>query len=161
MCVKDPACPVNCAPAANPAAGPVYADAPDALSTPMGQLIAGNALNNADVPAGQQATVMSFTVAGSSQVYTPGSSPITMYSPTTGQPIGTLTMAASGAYTFDPVDGFIGPVPAINVYSQTSDGLKTVGGLTIDVVAREYGHALACWRKYPPLKGKYANPRLA
>ena len=130
--------PVPHAPAANPAAGPVFTDAPDTPATPMGQSISGNVLSNANVPSGQTASVTGFTVAGSSQVYTPGSGPITMYSPTTGKAIGTLTMASSGAYSFDPVDGYMGPVPAINVYSKASGGQTTVSGLTIDVVAREY-----------------------
>ena len=112
----------------------------------MGQTLMGNMLSNANVPAGQTATVTGFTVAGSSQVNTPGSGPVTLMSPTTGKPIGTLTMAANGAYTFDPVDGYMGPAPAISVYSQTSGGLKTVSGLTIDVVARKCrpGAELCC-----------------
>jgi hypothetical protein len=103
----------------------------------MGQSLAGNVLSNANVPSGQTASVTGFTVAGSSQVYTPGSTPVTLYSPTTREPIGTLTIAPNGAYTFDPVDGYMGPVPAINIYTQSSDGQKAVSGLTIDVVARE------------------------
>ena len=123
--------------AANPAAGPVFTDAPDTPATPMGQSIAGNVLGNANVPPGQTASVTGFTVAGSSQVYTPGSGPVTLYSPTTGKAIGALTVASNGDYAFDPVDGYMGPAPAINLYSKTSGGQTAVSGLTIDVVARE------------------------
>lgn len=121
--------------AADPAAGPIFIDAPDTRSAPMGQTVDGNVLDNANVPAGQAATVTGFMVAGSSQMYTPGSG--TLNSPTTYQPIGTLTVASNGDYAFDPVEGYMGPVPAINIYSKTSGGLKTVSGLTIDMVARE------------------------
>jgi hypothetical protein len=100
----------------------------------MGQTATGNVLTNANVPSGQTAQVTSFSIAGSTQVYPPGST-VTLTDPLTGLPIGTLTISASGAYTFDPEDGYLGPTPAINVYSKTSTGTAAVSSLTLDVVA--------------------------
>lgn len=100
-------------------------------------IIGKNVLNNAAIPAGQTATVTGFNVQGTSQVVTPGSPAVTLTSPSTGQPMGTLTMAASGAYTFTPLPSYVGPAPLINVYSRTSNGLTTVSSLAIDVAPRK------------------------
>jgi hypothetical protein len=116
---------------------PVYTDAPDAASTTQGQPVSGNALSNAAIPSGQTASVTGFSIAGSTQVITPGSGPVTLISPTNGQPMGTLTMLASGAYMFDPVDGYVGPAPAVTVYSKTSGGQTGVSSLTLDVLPCE------------------------
>jgi hypothetical protein len=102
----------------------------------MGQTLNGNALANANVPSGQTAQVTGYSIAGSTQVYPAGSN-VTLTDPLTGQPIGTITISASGAYTFDPVDGYVGPAPAINVYSRTSNGVTAVSSLTIDVLPGE------------------------
>jgi hypothetical protein len=106
----------------------------------MGQNATGNVLANANVPSGQTAQVTGFSIAGSTQVYPPGST-VTLTDPVTGEPIGTLTISASGAYTFDPVDGYVGPTPAVNVYSKTSAGTTAVSSLTIDVLPCERGIA--------------------
>jgi hypothetical protein len=118
-------------------ASAVYSDPADTATTPMGQTLTGNALANANLPSGQTAQVTGFSIAGSTQVYPAGSN-VTLTDPLTGQPIGTITISSSGAYTFDPADGFIGPTPAINLYSKTADGAATaVSSLTIDVLASE------------------------
>jgi hypothetical protein len=99
----------------------------------MGQNATGNVLANANVPSGQTAQVTGFSIAGSTTVY-PAGSTVTLTDPLTGEPIGTLTISASGAYTFDPVDGYVGPTPAVNVYSKTSTGTTAVSSLTLDVL---------------------------
>jgi hypothetical protein len=127
---------VTILPVGTPASA-VYSDPADTASTPMGQTLTGNALANANLPSGQAALVTGFSMAGSTKVYTAGSS-VTLNDPLTGQPIGTITVSPSGAYTFDPVDGFVGPTPAINLYSKTADGsASAVSSLTIDVLASE------------------------
>jgi hypothetical protein len=124
-------------PAAGTPASAVYSDAADTVSTPMGQTATGNALANANLPTGVTAQVTSFSIAGSTQVYPAGSN-VTLADPITGQPIGTLTVAADGTYTFDPVDGYIGPTPAINVYSKASNGQTAVSSLTLDVLQSKH-----------------------
>ena len=134
--------PATLANAAGVPASAVYADPADTVSTPMDQPVSGNVLSNANVPVGTAASVTGFSVAGSTQVYPPGSN-ITLTDPLTGQPIGTLVMSSTGAYTFNPVPGYVGPTPAINVYSKDSKGNTAVSSLTIDVGAREL-HTRAC-----------------
>ena len=119
--------------AAGTPASAVYSDAADMASTPMGQNATGNVLANANVPSGQTAQVTGFSIAGSTQVY-PAGSTVTLTDPVTGEPIGTLTISASGAYTFDLMDGYIGPAPAVNVYTRTSTGTTAVSSLTLDVL---------------------------
>ena len=99
----------------------------------MGQTTNGNVLDNANLPAGVTATVTGFSIEGTTKVYPPGST-VTLSDPVTGEPIGTITVRADGSYTFDPVDGYIGPVPAVNVYEQASNGQTAVSTLTLDVV---------------------------
>jgi hypothetical protein len=99
----------------------------------MGTPVSGNVLATANIPAGSTAQVTGFSIAGSTTTYPPGSN-VTLNDPVTGEPIGTLVLSASGAYTFDPVQGYVGPTPAINVYSQSSKGVTDVSSLTIDVL---------------------------
>jgi hypothetical protein len=102
----------------------------------MGVNATGNALSNANLPSGTTAAVTGFSVAGTTQVLSPGST-VTLSDPQTSQPIGTLTLASSGAYVFDPVDGFVGSAPAVNVYSRASNSQTAVSSLTIDVLPGE------------------------
>ena len=75
------------------------------------------------------------SVRGASRsLFTTQSFTYTGVDPVTGAPIGTLTLASNGAYIFDPVDGYIGPAPAVNVYSKDSNGQTAVSSLTIDVL---------------------------
>jgi hypothetical protein len=107
------------------------------VSTPLGQAATGNVLANANLPTGVTAQVTGFSIAGSTTVYPAGSN-VTLTDPSTGLTIGTITISSSGAYTFDPVDGFIGPTPALNLFSKTADGAATaVSSLTIDVLPSE------------------------
>ena len=104
----------------------------------MNRPVSGNALDNASVPPGKIAAVTSFTVAGSTKVLTPGSSPVALSDPSTGKPVGTLVLKSDGSYTFTPEAGYVGPVPAINVNLRTMDGSATAtSSLTIDVLPRE------------------------
>ena len=93
-------------------------------------------LSNANIPTGTTASVTGFSIAGTTQIYPPGSN-VTLTDPLTGEPIGTLVMSATGAYTFDPVPGYVGPTPGINVYSKDTNGQTAVSSLTIDVAARK------------------------
>jgi hypothetical protein len=99
----------------------------------MGTPVSGNVLATANIPTGSTAQVTGFSIAGSTTIYPPGSN-VTLNDPVTGEPIGSLVLSASGAYTFDPVPGYVGPTPAINVYSQSSKGVTDVSSLTIDVL---------------------------
>jgi hypothetical protein len=123
----------------------------------MNTPVSGNVLSNANLPASTSASLTGFSIAGSTQVYPPGSN-VTLSDPVTGEPIGTLVMSSSGAYTFAPVPSYVGPTPAINVYSKNTNGVAAVSSLTIDVVAREWraGRALraathAAWAPGPRL----------
>ena len=127
----------------NTPASAVFSDAADTVSSPMGQTATGNVLANANVPPGQTAEVTGFSIAGNTQVYPPGST-VTLTDPRTGEPIGELTIAASGAYTFAPVDGYLGPTPAINIYSKTSAGATAVSSLTLDMVPGKLTAAVEC-----------------
>lgn len=122
--------------AANTPASTVYTDAPDAVATPMGQPVSGNVLDNANIPATTTAKVTGFGVAGSSQILAPGSS-TTLSSPITGKAIGTLTLQASGAFNFLPVDGYAGAAPAVDVYSSCTNSATAAASLTIDVLLRK------------------------
>ncbi len=126
---------VTVLPAGTPASA-VFSDPADTVSTPLGQTATGNVLANANIPAGTTAEVTGFSIAGSTKLYPAGSN-IALTDPVTGEAIGTLTISASGAYTFDPVDGYLGPTPAINVYSKASNGQTSVSSLTFDVVPGE------------------------
>jgi hypothetical protein len=99
----------------------------------MGQNATGNVLGNANLPTGTTVQVTGFAIAGTTQVFPPGST-VPLSDPQTGLPMGTVTIAANGAYTFDPVDGYIGPSPAVNVYSRTSNGQTAVSSVTFDVL---------------------------
>ena len=133
---RAPPCWVRVNSAAGTPASAVYNDAADTATTPMGTPVSGSVLATANIPAGTTAQVTGFSVAGTTQVYPPGSN-VTLTDPVTGAPIGTLVLQSSGAYTFDPVPGYVGPTPAINVYSKASNGVADVSSLTIDVLPSE------------------------
>jgi hypothetical protein len=50
---------------------------------------------------------------------------------------GTITVAANGAFTFNPAPGYVGPAPAIAYVVKGSDGQTNPSELTIDVLPRE------------------------
>jgi hypothetical protein len=106
----------------------------------MGQNATGNVLVNANLPTGVTAQVTGFSIAGRTKVY-PAGATVPLADPITGGLIGTITLRSDGSYTFDPVDGYVGPTPAINVYSRASDGQAAVSSLTLDVLPGEWWHA--------------------
>jgi hypothetical protein len=116
----------------------------------MGTPVSGNVLATANVPAGTTAQVTGFSVAGSTQVYPAGSN-VTLNDPVTGEPIGTLVLKSSGDYTFEPVPGYVGPTPAVNVYSRNSNGVTDVSSLTIDVLPSEARQRVPVLRTLPAL----------
>lgn len=112
---------------------PVFSDASDARVTPMNQPVSGNVLDNAVIPRGLSAQVTGFTIQGSTRVYPPGAT-VPLTDPSTGAPVGTVTLAADGSYTFTPAPGYVGPVPVVDAYLQRSDGQTAASSLTIDVL---------------------------
>ena len=103
----------------------------------MDQPVSGNVLDNAYLPPGTTSAVTGFSIAGTTVVYPTGSN-VTLTDPVTGEPIGTLVLQANGNYTFDPVPDYLGPAPAVNVYSRNSNGQAAVSSLTLDVVGGQY-----------------------
>lgn len=120
----------RCCPAVTSA--PIYTEGPNNATTPMDVPVSGNVLDHAKPPAGQTATVTGFSLPGSNKVI-PAGATANVTDPVTGELIGTLNIASNGAYTFDPVPGFTGPVPTANVYSSASGGLSAISTLNIDV----------------------------
>lgn len=86
-----------------------------------------------------------FSVEGSTEMLKPGTT-VALTAPGTRVQMGTLTLQASGAYIFVPEPGYLGPAPAIHVYSISSDGQTCISALTIDVVTRECWAGLGCMR---------------
>jgi hypothetical protein len=115
-------------------------DGNEARTTTMGVPTSGNLLDNVKPAPTTTAAVDSLTVQGSSQVYRPGSAPVTLTvadGPLAGTVAGTITVAASGAFVFTPAPGYVGPAPAIAYVVKASDGKTNPSELTIDVLPRE------------------------
>jgi hypothetical protein len=103
----------------------------------MGTPLKANLLDNAVLPPGTNASIKSFTVAGSPTVYTPGPANITLVNPTTGATAGTLQVLPNGDVTFTPAPGYVGPVPTVVYVVASTDGQTDPSALNIDVVAGE------------------------
>ena len=86
----------------------------------------GNLLTNDSDVDGNTLTIVNFTVAGDSTVYTPGQT-ITV----AGK--GALTVAANGAYTFVPVAAYLGSVPTFS-YTLTDGTVTATSSLTLNVI---------------------------
>jgi len=115
-------------------------DGNEARTTTMGVPTSGNLLDNVKVPPSTTVAVDSFTVQGSTQVYRPGTGPVTLTvadGPLAGTVAGTITVAANGSYTFTPAPGYVGPAPAIAYVVKSSDGQTNPSELTLDVLPRE------------------------
>ena len=115
-------------------------DGSEARTTTMGVPTSGNVLDNVKPAPGTTVAVDSFTVQGSTQVYRPGSAPVTLTvadGPLAGTVAGTITVAANGAYTFSPAPGYVGPAPAVAYVVKASDGQTNPSELTLDVLPRE------------------------
>lgn len=103
----------------------------------MGTPLRGNVLDNADVPPSTTVAATGFLIQGSSKVYPPGPNPVTLISPLTGQPMGSITVGADASYVFTPVDGYMGPAPGVSVLARCSNGQTAIAALAVDVVKRE------------------------
>jgi hypothetical protein len=113
----------------------------------MGQTTTGNVFINANLPQGTTATVTGISIAGTTLVISPTSTPITLNDPLTGEPMGTFTIQPNGDYIFEPAPGYIGPAPAIDVYTRNSNGQTAASSLTLDVVPGEEAQVAACGQR--------------
>jgi hypothetical protein len=116
-------------------------DGDESRTTTMGVPTSGNLLDNVQPAPGTSVAVDSFTVQGSTQVYRPGSGPVTLTvadGPLAGTVAGTITVAANGSYTFTPAPGYVGPAPAIAYMVKASDGKTNPSELNIDVLPRTF-----------------------
>lgn len=106
---------------------------PSAATVPMGQPITGNVLVGTQIPTNAAANVTSFSVAGTSRVIPTNQGPTTL-TDGSGKAVGTLALKSDGSYTFLPAHDFLGPVPAINLYAESTDGQTALSSLTLDVL---------------------------
>ena len=125
---------------------PLLTDAPNSDITAANTPTSGNVLDNASLPPSTTATVMGFTVAGSSMVHAPGT-PVQLVDPTKGTPAGTLVVNPDGTYTFTPAADYVGTVPAISTHVRSSDGQTVISALTITVLPST---SVACAKLFPP-----------
>ncbi|WP_315983058.1 cadherin-like domain-containing protein [Aliamphritea spongicola] len=97
------------------------ADAAEVVTVESNQAATGNLLDNVTTDDGQQssASVVSFTVAGSSTTHVANGNVVNL-----GNSIGTISVESDGEYTFTPVSGYNGTLPTIT-YAVT-DGTGTV-----------------------------------
>lgn len=112
-------------------------DGLESRTTTMDTPTSGNLLDNTQLPAGTTASVTSFTLAGSSTVYTPGPTPVTLTDPVTGEPIGTLAVSPNGTYVFTPAPGYVGDVPLVSYTVRSSNGQTVSSALTLSVTGVE------------------------
>jgi hypothetical protein len=114
---------------------PVLTDASETRTIPAGSgPLTLNLLDNTVPPPGTTITVTSFSLPGSSVVYTPGTTPVTVTDPLTGRVTGTIAVLPDGTATFAPAPGFSGPVPAISYTVTSSDGQVSPSALDITVL---------------------------
>lgn len=110
------------------------ADASESVTTTPNDPVTTNVLASTRLPPGTTASVVGFTLQGSSTVYTPSSTPVPVTDPVTGVFTGSIEVAPDGTVTFTPAPGYIGPVPAVTYTVASSDGQINRSTLTIDVV---------------------------
>ena len=117
---------------------PVLTDASETRTIPAGSgPLTVNLLDNTVPPPGTTVSVTSFTLPGSSVVYTPGPTPVPVVDPVTGRTTGTIVVQPDGTATFTPAVGFTGPVPAISYTVTSSDGQVSPSALDITVLPGE------------------------
>jgi len=97
----------------------------DSISTWEDNPVSGNVLSNDSVFLGNTITLSGFSVGGIAVA--PGSTAIIPN-------VGTITIAADGAYTFTPNLNYDGTVPAITYTAIDTDGNSTSAKLTIVVL---------------------------
>jgi len=117
---------------------PVLTDASETRTIPQGSgPVVVDLLDNTVPPPGTTVNVTSFTLPGSSMVYTPGPTPVTVVDPITGKTTGTIVVLPDGTATFTPAAGFSGRVPAITYTVTSSDGQVSPSALDITVLPGE------------------------
>jgi hypothetical protein len=117
---------------------PVLTDASETRTVPAGSgPVVVDLLANTVPPPGTTVSVTSFTLPGSSIVYTPGPTPVPVVDPTTGKVTGTIAVLPDGTATFLPAAGFTGQAPAISYTVTSSDGQVSPSALAITVLPGE------------------------
>lgn len=79
--------------------------------------------------------ITTFKVNGDATTYAAGST-------ATINNVGTLSIAANGAVTFDPVDGYLGPVPTVTYTRTGSDSQPYTANLSISIQAIDHASVL-------------------
>ena len=117
---------------------PVLTDASESRTVPAGSgPVVVDLLSNAVPPPGTTVNVTSFTLPGSSIVYTPGPTSVPVVDPVTGKLTGTIAVLPDGTATFLPAAGFTGQAPAISYTVTSSDGQVSPSALAITVLPGE------------------------
>jgi hypothetical protein len=108
-------------------------DGSDNATVAPGGTLTTNVLSNTVVPAGTSAIVVGFSLPGSTTVYNPGPTPVSVINPATGATTGTVVMQPNGEVTFRPAPGYTGQVPPISYMVASSDGQTTASTLSVTV----------------------------
>jgi hypothetical protein len=116
---------------------PAIRDGNEVRSTSAGTPLTLNLLDNAVPPTGTATSMVSFTLPGSTAVYTPGPTPVPVIDPATGTNTGTIVVLADGTTTYTPAPGFSGVVPTVSYVVRSSDGQTDPSTLNITVVPGE------------------------
>jgi hypothetical protein len=125
---------------------PVLTDASENIAIPVNSgPLAVNLLDNTVPPPGTTVSVTSFTLPGSSVVYTPGPTPVPVVDPITGRTTGTIALLPDGTATFTPAPGFTGQAPAISYTVTSSDGQVSPSALEIIVLPGERDGLRKAW----------------
>ncbi|PKQ21622.1 MAG: hypothetical protein CVT65_17585, partial [Actinobacteria bacterium HGW-Actinobacteria-5] len=104
---------------------------PDSASVIRTETVSGNIIAN-DTPASGIALVPSATVFTATSGWTLSGDGKTLSSPT----YGVFTLASDGTATFDPVDTYVGAVPAVNYQITDAAGSTASSTITITVLDR-------------------------
>lgn len=106
---------------------------PVSVGTPPGVTATGSALAKTFAPSDSTASVVSFRLSASGNAFLPSRTAVPLVDPTSGALAGMLSILRSGAFTFSPAPGFVGPVPPVSVAVASTDGQLEVATLTITV----------------------------
>jgi hypothetical protein len=123
-------------------------DGSEEPTTPAGEALSLNLLDNAQAPNGTTVVVAGFTIAGDPTVYTPGPTAVPVKDATTGVVTGTLLVQADGSVTFTPAAGFSGDVPVVVYTVSSSDGQVNPSALSITVQPGKQLSPVHAWSPY-------------